>query len=166
MPTARTLPRRTTRAADRTRCTGAAAVEFALVLGILMLIVAGTVEIGRALWYYDALAKGTRDAARYLSTVPAADLAARLAQADDIVAAAAETANIPNWATVVVSPRCDAPAAASCAGVAASDVSTVTVSASYALDVGAWIPFVPAGGREDRFWAVTLQPRTTMPYMW
>lgn len=154
------------RPARRTHCAGAAAVEFALILGILMLIVAGTVEIGRALWYYDALAKGTRDAARYLSTVPAADLAARLALADDIVAAAAETANIPNSAAVVVSPRCDAPAAASCAGVLAAEVSTVTVSASYAMDVGAWIPFVPAGGREDSFWTVTLQPRTTMPYMW
>ena len=46
---------------------GVAAVEFALLLFLLLILVAGIVEFGRAFWYYDALAKATRDGARFLS---------------------------------------------------------------------------------------------------
>lgn len=49
------------------RMRGVAAVEFALVLIPLVLLVAGVSEFGRAIYQYEALTKSTRNAARYLS---------------------------------------------------------------------------------------------------
>ncbi len=48
---------------------GVAAVEFAIVLPILLLLLLGTAELGRAFYQYDTLVKSIRGAARYLSTV-------------------------------------------------------------------------------------------------
>lgn len=67
---------------------GIVAVEFALVLIPLLLIVGGIIEFGRAFWYYDALAKASRDAARYLSDAKPLDLAAASALAEEEVTAA------------------------------------------------------------------------------
>ena len=47
---------------------GTQMIEFALVFPVLMLLFAGTVELGRLFYTYTTLAKGTRAAARYLST--------------------------------------------------------------------------------------------------
>jgi Flp pilus assembly protein TadG len=47
---------------------GVAAVEMALVLIPLMLLLFGITEFGRALYLYNTIAKATRDGARYLST--------------------------------------------------------------------------------------------------
>jgi Flp pilus assembly protein TadG len=44
---------------------GVAAVEFAILLPLLLLIVFGITEFGRALYNYNTLVKATRDAARY-----------------------------------------------------------------------------------------------------
>ena len=44
---------------------GVAAVEFAILLPLLLLIVFGITEFGRALYAYNTLVKATRDAARY-----------------------------------------------------------------------------------------------------
>lgn len=49
---------------------GTQMIEFALVFPVLMLLFAGTVELGRLFYTYTTLSKGTRAAARYLSTVP------------------------------------------------------------------------------------------------
>lgn len=46
---------------------GAAIVEFALVLPLLVLMSMLVVELGRAMYQYNALAKTVRDGARYLS---------------------------------------------------------------------------------------------------
>lgn len=46
---------------------GAAAVEFAILIGLLALITGGIIEFGRVFWYYDALTKATRDGARVMS---------------------------------------------------------------------------------------------------
>src|SRR4029450_1967333 len=43
-------------------------IEFALVFPMLLLLFAGTTELGRLFYQYTTLAKGTRAAARYLST--------------------------------------------------------------------------------------------------
>ena len=48
---------------------GTQMIEFALVFPVLLLLFAGTVELGRLFYTYTTLAKGTRAAARYLSTV-------------------------------------------------------------------------------------------------
>ena len=49
---------------------GAAIVEFALVLPILFLLVAGCFEIGRAVLVYHAMNEALRGGARYLARVP------------------------------------------------------------------------------------------------
>jgi Flp pilus assembly protein TadG len=46
---------------------GAAAVEFALLVIPLLVMLTGITEMGRALYYYNAIAKAARDGARLLS---------------------------------------------------------------------------------------------------
>ena len=48
---------------------GTQMIEFAIVLPILLLLVAGATELGRMYQQYTTLSKGTRAAARYLSSV-------------------------------------------------------------------------------------------------
>ena len=43
-------------------------IEFAIILPALLLMFAGTTELGRMLYTYNSLAKATRAGARYLST--------------------------------------------------------------------------------------------------
>jgi hypothetical protein len=54
----------------QSRC-GNSGVEFALLLPLLMLLLFGAIEIGRALHDYHVINETVRDAARYLSRVPA-----------------------------------------------------------------------------------------------
>lgn len=149
---------------------GVAAVEFAVLVFVLLLIGAGLVEFGRTLWYYNALAKGTRDAARYLSTVPAGTLGGQTATAQNIVVQAATAAFVPGFSSANVTAVCAPTACASV--VQPSDVTQVTVSASFPLTVGALFPFVSSGAGGYTFApgasgnALTLTPHTTMPYMW
>ncbi len=49
---------------------GVAIIELAISLFFLLLVTIGITEIGRAFWYYNAIQKATRDAARYLSMQP------------------------------------------------------------------------------------------------
>jgi len=49
---------------------GTQLIEFAIVFPVLLLMFAGTAELGRMFYTYNSLAKATRGAARYLSTVP------------------------------------------------------------------------------------------------
>jgi Flp pilus assembly pilin Flp len=46
---------------------GVAAVELGLLLGVLVTLAFGVSELGRAVYQYNAIAKGVRDAARYLT---------------------------------------------------------------------------------------------------
>ena len=48
---------------------GTQIIEFAIVFPVLLLMFAGITELGRLFYQYTTLAKGTRAAARYLSTV-------------------------------------------------------------------------------------------------
>lgn len=79
----------------RSRESGAAAVEFALVIGVLLLIVGGIVEFGRLFWHYDALSKATRDGARLMSNAVGATLqSAAEAEASQVVLAEAVGARL------------------------------------------------------------------------
>lgn len=142
------------------RQAGVAAVEFAFVMIVLLLIGAGIVEFGRAFWYYDAIAKGTRDAARYLSTVPTASLGGAGASAQQMVVSSATAGGVPAFSNANVTISC-APTACA-AGVLPTDISSVTVSTQYALGIGTLFPFIGGGSPTT----VTLAPHTTMPYMW
>lgn len=46
---------------------GQSLVEFALVVPFLLLLVVGTIELGRAYYYYNILSKSVREGARYVS---------------------------------------------------------------------------------------------------
>lgn len=62
------------------RTRASAAVEFALVLPFMVILLAGVTELGKALLDHHALTKSVRDSARYLSRVKNPDsAAARLA---------------------------------------------------------------------------------------
>jgi Flp pilus assembly protein TadG len=49
---------------------GAAAVEMALVLPLLVVLGLGAVELARTIWQYQVVTKGVRDGVRYLTRVP------------------------------------------------------------------------------------------------
>lgn len=53
--------------ATKTKQTGVALVEFALILPFLLLLSLTAAEFGRAIWQYNTLTKSVRDSARYLS---------------------------------------------------------------------------------------------------
>lgn len=67
------------------RCRGAVAVEFALVLIPMITLVVGVVEYGRALHQYNTLVKSVRGAARFLTIYNPSDVAYPLAAARCLV---------------------------------------------------------------------------------
>lgn len=161
---------------------GAAAIELAFVMLLLLIIVAGIVEFGRAFWYYNALAKGTRDAARFMSNTPNATLGNAVGNAAPgncgayaptaigMVYCAAREANVSNFAVANVDVACDYGAGwATCSNgplstdPVPSDVKVAIVN--YSVTIGGMIPFfLPTGGGVTSFTAA-LAPHTTMRYM-
>ncbi len=139
---------------------GAAVVEFALVIIPLLMIVAGIIEFGRAFWYYDALAKSTRDAARYVSetrksTPPAVDIDVK-DDAKAMVLASVNAANVPNFATGYVDVTCEP------ADCVTPNYIKVSIT-NYPITIGGWIPIIiPNGGQT---WSTTLSTATTMRYL-
>jgi len=113
---------------------GIAAVELALVLPILLLLLAFPLYLGRVLWHYTVIERAAQDAARYLSTIPASEIKnTALAPAVAAVAsniAAAEIAELaPGSVLPVVNINCDS---ATCAGI--TTPSTVRVSIQVQVD--------------------------------
>lgn len=125
---------------------GAAAVEFAIVISLMVLITGGIIEFGRVFWYLDALTKATRDGARYLST---SALPLDTSTAQSLVVNAAERAGLPGVVNVTVS--CDG-------GCLTPNYVTVAIT-GYSVAFGSWFAMpIPAGN-----WAIS--PQTTMRYM-
>ena len=139
---------------------GAAIVEFALVLTLMLLITAGIFEFARAFQYYDALAKSTRDAARYMSVAPKATISSvAVGNAKDLVVTAANAANLsPILTTAEVVVTCTPAACAD--GTAPTDVE-VSIS-GYSINIGGVMPFVSG---TTSYTGVALAPHTTMRYM-
>lgn len=152
-----------TRSTLRRAQSGIAAAEFALTVLILLAAGAGLVEFGRLLWAYDALAKGTRDAARMLSAAPTAQLGTLVPQASAMVTDTAAAAGISVLHSASVTVSCAPVACTAAAGP--GDVRRISVSARLDWRIGTVIPFAgsatPGSG-----WSVTLTPRTTMPALW
>ncbi|MBB3121359.1 TadE/TadG family type IV pilus assembly protein [Pseudoduganella violacea] len=142
---------------------GAAAVEFGIVLTLLMTLLAGTFELGRAFWYFDALTKATRDGARTLSVAPTATISSQgVAAAKAIVVNAAASAGVPSFSSANVTVTCltSAYADGTCTdGTAPGGVRVEIVS--YQVKIGELIPFMIGSASRN----VTLTPRTTMRYM-
>jgi Flp pilus assembly protein TadG len=139
---------------------GAAIVEFAIVLSLMLLITAGIFEFGRAFQYYDALAKATRDGARYMSAAPKATInSVAVSDAKNLVVTAANAANVAPALTITEVVVTCTPAA--CAdGTAPTDVE-VSIT-GYSINIGGVMPFVSG---TTSYSGVTLAPHTTMRYM-
>jgi Flp pilus assembly protein TadG len=143
---------------------GGAVVEFALMLTLLISIVAGVVEFGRTFWYYDALSKATRNAARAVSVSNPASLASvAVGAAKSAVNAAAASAGVPAFGSANVSVTClDVNMATiTCTdGVAPAGVRVGIVG--YSVFLGSSIPFLVGA---TRTYTINLAPATTMAYM-
>ncbi|MGU7782965.1 TadE/TadG family type IV pilus assembly protein [Burkholderia sp. PU8-34] len=105
----------------RSKTRGVAAVEFAIVLIPMILLVTGVAEFGRMIYQYEALTKATRDAARYLSTFKPSDPAYPLSAAQCLVVYGSTTCGssgtelLPGLTTSMV-VICDASHTTGCAG--------------------------------------------------
>ncbi|HEV8554592.1 MAG TPA: TadE family protein [Casimicrobiaceae bacterium] len=139
---------------------GAAVVEFAIVLTLMLLITAGIFEFGRAFQYYDALSKATRNGARLMSAAPKATISSvAVNDAKNLVVAAANAANLKPLLTAADVVVTCTPAA--CAdGTAPTDVE-VSIS-GYTITIGGVMPFISG---TTSYTGVPLAPHTTMRYM-
>lgn len=144
---------------------GAAAVELAFVIVVLLLMVAGIIGFGRAFWYADALTKATRDGARLLSTWEVSDISAGVVAAQTITINSANAANVsPPLGTPNVLVECLDNAFSS---VACADGTPANVKVSitgFNVTLGDWFPFIGTSGVID-YGIIGLSPHTTMRYM-
>lgn len=146
---------------------GAAAVELAIVMFVMLLIVAGTIGFGRTFWHADALTKATRDGARLLSTWPVASInSAGVSAAQDIAKNSANAASVQpklTAANVIVECLNDAFGVVACADdTPPANVRVRITGFSFALSE--WFPFVGTSGVIDHG-TIGLSPHTTMRYM-
>lgn len=142
---------------------GAAIVEFALVLTLLITLMAGIFEFGRAFWYYDALTKATRDGARLLSVVPKTGIVTGVTDAKAQVVSVVTAAGVPSFTNANVTVTCLTTAYATTActnGTAPWGVRVQIVG--YGMTIGQFIPFL-IGANSN--YAANLTPHTTMRYM-
>jgi Flp pilus assembly protein TadG len=146
---------------------GAAAVEFAFVLVLMLLILAGMVEFGRTFWYADALTKATRDGARVMSSWPIDTINSQgIGAARSLTQGGANAANLsPPLATGNVLVQClnEAFNPVTCADGTAPANVRVSID-GFTVDLGAWFPFIGSDGLIS-FGGIPLTPHTTMRYM-
>ncbi|MDO8775847.1 MAG: pilus assembly protein [Burkholderiaceae bacterium] len=150
---------------------GGVVVEFALILTLLISLIAGIFEFGRAFWYYDALTKATRDGARLMSVTDKATLntavtggiALTKSQVAFAVADTVSGAGVPDFTTDNVEVTClnatydDA----TCTdGTAPGGVRVQIVG--YTLTIGQFIPFLLGASSS---YTAALSPHTTMRWM-
>lgn len=148
------------------QCKGAAVVELAVVLVLMTLLCVGIFEFSRAFWYYNALDKATRDAARYLSALPATDLSnatkatASVATAKQLVVNSVNGSNInPALASSNVNVTWDC--ALPCGGVKPLWVKVGITG--YTVKIGGTLPFI--GVINGNYGNIPLQPATELRYM-
>jgi len=121
------------------RTRGVASVEFALVMTVLVPLVLGAVEFGRAVAAWDTLARSTRAAARHLAVGTPADAARQLearclvvtgspSTSANACAQPAQLAGLTLQHVRVLEPSRDAAVRAVATGAGALDLVTVSVS--------------------------------------
>lgn len=150
---------------------GAVSVEFAFVLILMLLILSGIVEFGRAMWHANVLTKATRDGARLMAGWEPADMDTGVTQAVARVVNSANSSNIvPPLITTNVSVLCDYSAGStpafnfvSCLPSTAP-VSVKVAITGYQFNLGEWVPFIGYGGVID-VGIFALTPHTVMPYL-
>lgn len=141
---------------------GSAIVEFALILPILLLLLAGIYGVGRAYAQYETLTKATRDGARLLSITNKATISsAGVAAAKARVTLVAQNGGMPDFSDANVIVTClDATYADSnCVdGTEPGGVRVETTGWSY--DLGSVVPILGEATR-----TLSLKASTTMRYM-
>ncbi len=144
-------------------------VEFALVLTLLITLMAGIFEFGRAFWYYDTLTKATRDGARLMAMAATTDIASGVGLTQTRVVNAVSAAGVPNFLANNVTVTClnAAYAVITCPNVsvtppAAAPWGVRVQIVSYTMTIGQFIPFL-IGANSN--YTTTLSPHTTMRYM-
>lgn len=150
---------------------GAAAVEFTLVIGVLVLIVVGIAEFGRLFWHYDALTKATRDGARLMSSSVGTTLNATEVEANQIVLDEAAGALGGQFDPALISTliQCtylsggNEGSWGSCHNMSSMNPADVPmhvrVSITYTIQLERWWFPVPSAN-------ITLRPQTTMRYVY
>ena len=143
-------------------------MEFALILALLISILAGIFEFGRAFWYYDALTKATRDGARLMSVTDKANLTTAvtggIALTKTLVVNAVTDAGVPNFTDSNVEVTCldatfaDVPSCSN--GTAPGGIRVQIVG--YSMTIGQFIPFLLGGSSS---YTANVSPHTTMRYM-
>jgi Flp pilus assembly protein TadG len=152
---------------------GSVIVEFALVLTLLITLMAGIFEFGRAFWYYDTLSKATRDGARLMAMVATTDIASGVGLTQTRVVNAVSAAGVPNFLATNVTVTClnAAYAVITCANVSVTPPVTPPAATpwgvrvqivGYTMTMGQFIPFL-IGANSN--YTTTLSPHTTMRYM-
>jgi hypothetical protein len=145
---------------------GAVAVEFAFVLVILLLIMAGMIEFGRTFWYADALTKATRDGARVMSSWPVVTMSQVSSATRTLTLNSANAAHInPQLKPENVLVECLSAAfnPIACADGTAPDNVRVRIT-GFTVNLGEWFPLIGQDGLLS-FNGVALTPHTTMRYM-
>lgn len=151
--------------------TGAVTVEFAIVVVVLLLMVAGTIGFGRVSWYADALTKATRDGARLLSTwdfSASTGISAGVVPAQTITLSGANAANVspqlvPGNVTVECLNSSFIPITGGCSNTTKPANVRVSIT-GFTINLGAWFPFIGSDGVID-YGLIGLSPHTTMRYM-
>lgn len=144
----------------RSRQTGVAAVELALVLPVLVVLLTSALLFGRIFWYYTVTQKAAHDAARYIASIPANEMrsqgrvSAYTQVGRDI--AMAETADLDLHDIPTVSVRCDA---WECVGGTAPQNVGVRLQMRVHDDI---FGLQPTGGDGDG-WLLTAE--VNMPYV-
>lgn len=146
---------------------GSAVVEFALLLPILMLLLAGIFGLGRGLAQYETLTKATRDGARLFSVAPKATISSLGVQAaKDRVVEMAQKGGMPGFASSYVVVSCWKKAtyvAESCADGTEPGAVTVTVD-RWPYVIGSVVPFIRLNSNLTTR-SITMTATTTMRYM-
>ncbi len=143
---------------------GVAAVEFALLLMVMITLVAGILELGRTFWYYDAMSKATRNGARAMSVAAKATLGtvgapAAIAQ----VVADVGSAGVIGFESDNVLVLCVSSTNVETACADASSPIGVRVRVTgYSMTLGKMMPFLLGAASS---YDIGLAPSTTMPYM-
>jgi len=153
------------RVIERNQC-GVAAVEVALVLIILLLILGGIFEFGRVFWFDNAMTKATRDGARLMSVTNALVINSQgVPAAQSLVAAEANAARVsPPLLAANVQVDClnDSFQTMTCADGTAPANVRVGIG-NYSVVIGGWFPLMSTLGGTVSY-TVTIDPQTTMRY--
>lgn len=142
---------------------GVALIEFALVAVILVVLLAGIFELGRAFWFYDALSKATRDGARAMSVAKVATInSVGVPAAKTLVANAAIAAGMNTFNSSYVTVTClDTSYNATTCTDGMTTLGGVQVEITgYSVSIGQTVPLIGNAVR-----VINLTPRTTMRHM-